>query len=85
MSFQGKQLTADMTEMVVRLKKYYDTERKADKFVSTKDAAGRTAKALGIGVATVKRIMANYRKNGEKVVVERSRYAAELIKISYTP
>ena len=69
MSFQGKQLHAEMVETVVRLKKHYDKERKAGKFVSTKDTAKRTANALGIGVATVKRIMAQYKKDGNEVVV----------------
>ena len=69
MSFQGKQFPAEMVEAVVRLKKHYDKERKAGKFVSTKDAAKRTANALGIGVATVKRIMAQYKKDGNEVVV----------------
>ena len=69
MSFQGKQFPAEMVEAVVRLKKHYDKERKAGKFVSTKDAANRTANALGIGVATVKRIMARYKKDGNEVIV----------------
>ncbi len=69
MSFQGKQLSADLVEMVVRLKQFHDTERKAEKFVSTKNAADRTAKAMGIGVATVKRIMANYKKHDDQVIV----------------
>ena len=69
MSFQGKQLSAEITELVVRLKEYYDEERKACKFVPTKDPAGRTAQALGLGVATVKRIMARYAQSGGEVVV----------------
>ena len=69
MSFQGKQLPAEMVEAVVRLKMHYDKERKAGKSVSTKDAAKRTADALGIGIATVKRIMAQYKKDGNQVVV----------------
>lgn len=69
MSFQGKQLPAEMVEAVVRLKMHYDKERKAGKSVSTKDAAKRTADALGIGIATVKRIMAQYKKDGDQVVV----------------
>lgn len=68
MSFQGKQLPVEVVEMVVRLKKHYDEEKKSGKFVSTKDAAKRTADSLGIGLATVKRIMANYNKNEEKVI-----------------
>ena len=69
MSFQGKQLSAEITELVVRLKEYHDEERKACKFVPTKDPAGRTAQALGLGVATVKRIMARYTQSGGEVVV----------------
>ena len=69
MSFQGKQLPAEMVEAVVRLKKHYDKERNAGQVVSTKDPAKRTADALGIGVASVKRIMAQYKKDGNEVVV----------------
>ena len=69
MSFQGKQLSAEMVELVVRLKKHHDEERKAGKFALTKNPAGRTAKALGLGVATVKRIMARYAQSGDEVVV----------------
>ena len=58
-----------MVEAVVRLKKHCDEERKSGKFVSTKDSAKRTADALGIGVATVKRIMSQYKKDGNEVVV----------------
>jgi len=70
MSFQGKQLLAEVEELVVRLKKHYDKERKAGKFVSTKDPSGRTAAALGIGVVTVKRIMARYARSGETVIMK---------------
>ena len=69
MSFQGKQLSAEMIETVVHLKKHYDKERQSGKFISTKDAAGRTAKSLGLGVATVKRIMSRYVKSENQVVV----------------
>jgi len=69
MSFQGKQLSEEITELIIRLKEYHDDERKAGKFVPTKDPAGRTAKATGLGVATVKRIMARYAQNEGKIVV----------------
>lgn len=69
MSFQGKQLSAEMVEFVIRLKKHYDKERKSEKFVSTMDPAGRTAVGLGIGIATVKRIMSQYKRSGEEIVV----------------
>jgi transposase len=69
MSFQGKQLSAEITELVVRLKEHHDEERKTGKVISTKDPSGRTAKALGLGDATVKRIMARYVQSRGKVVV----------------
>lgn len=68
MSFQGKQLSTDTIEMIVRLKKHHDIERKGGKLVPTKDPAGRTAAALGIGVATVKRVMSRYAQSGEKIL-----------------
>ncbi len=68
MSFQGKQIPIEVEEMVVRLKKHYDKEKKAGKHVPTNNPALRTALALGIGVTSVKSIMARYVRNGEKVV-----------------
>ena len=69
MSLQGKQFSPEMIEMVVHLKSHFDEERKSQKSVSTKDPGGRTAAGLGIGVATVKRIMSRYSRSGEQVVV----------------
>ena len=68
MSLQGKQLSPEMVEMVVHLKNHFDEERKSQEFVPTKDPGGRTAAGLGVGIATVKRIMARYSKSGEQVV-----------------
>ena len=68
MATQGKQLSAEVEELVVSLKKHHDEELKTGKYVSTKDPAGRTASGLGIGVATVKRIMARYTQSGKRVV-----------------
>jgi transposase len=68
-SLKGKQFSPEMIEMVVHLKRHFDKERKSQKFVLTKDTAGRTAVGLGIGVATVKRIMSRYSRSGEQVVV----------------
>lgn len=70
MSFQGKQISSEMIELVVKLKKHHDQERRTAKFVSTKNPSERTAAALGLGVATVKRVMARYMQSGEKVVVK---------------
>lgn len=68
MSLHGKQLSPEMMEIVVHLKNHFDKERKSQDFVSTKDPAGRTAAGLGIGVATVKRIMARYSRSGGQVI-----------------
>jgi transposase len=68
MSYQGKEFTTEMKEMVVCLKKIFDLERKDYKTVSTRNPTGRVAKGLGIGEATVKRIMAEYRRNDYRIV-----------------
>ena len=68
MSYQGKQLTPEMVELIVQLKTHHDEERKGGQTVSTRNPAGRTAASLGIGIATVKRVMATYRRSGNKVV-----------------
>ena len=67
-SRRGKPLPAELAEAVVKLKKHYDSERKTARFVSTKDPAGRTASTLGIGVATVKRIMSRHSR-GELIPI----------------
>jgi transposase len=58
MSFQGKEFTPEMAQLVVNLKNYFKSEKKAGPTTSTKDPAKRAAEALGVGLATVKRIMA---------------------------
>lgn len=62
MSFQGKDFTPEMKQLVINLKLYFDEERKNFKEVSTRNPTLRTARGLGIGEATVKRILADYRK-----------------------
>ena len=69
MARQRKELSAEAIEFVVCLKKHHDQECKAGKTVSTKGPAARTAAGLSIGVATVKRVMADYERSGQKVVV----------------
>jgi len=63
MSFQGKELTVEMKQLVVNLKLTFDEERKAHREVSTRNPAVRVARGLGIGEATVKRVMAEYRRH----------------------
>jgi len=56
MSAQGKPLTPDTKKDIVSLKLYFDENRTSPHRASTK----RVAEALGIGEATVKRVMALY-------------------------
>ena len=63
-SFQGKEFTPEMKQLVINLKLHFDEERKNHKKVSTRNPTLRTAKGLGIGEITVKRIMAEYRQQG---------------------
>lgn len=62
MSFQGQELTAGMRQMVVHLKSHFEAEKKSGEFVPTKNSTKRVAEGLGIGEATVKRIMADHQK-----------------------
>ncbi len=68
MAFQGKEFTPEIKDLVVNLKHHYDQEKRSGKSVSTKNAAGRVAVGLGIGEATVKRIMAARKKQGTHAV-----------------
>jgi len=58
-SCRGKPLTPETKKLVVSVKQYFDQNKLEPIEPSTK----RTADALGIGVATVKRIMANYNRD----------------------
>jgi transposase len=62
MSFQGKDFTPEMKQMVINLKRHFDEERRNYKEVSTRNPTLRTAQGLGIGEVTVKRIIADDRK-----------------------
>jgi len=73
MSFKGKEFSFEMIQFVVNLKHYFDSEKRNGPTVSTKNSILRTAKGLGIGEATVKRIMANYNKNEQIIVPDSSK------------
>src|SRR5713226_9066606 len=60
-SFQGKDFTPAMKQLVINLKLHFDEERKHSQEVSTRNPTLRTAQGLDIGEITVKRIMAEYR------------------------
>lgn len=66
MSFQGKEFTQGMKQLVINLKEFYDIERRDKKFKAPW-AIDQTAKGLGIGEATVRRIMAEYNKNQQSI------------------
>jgi len=61
MSFKGKEFTPEMNQLIINLKLHFDSEKGASRFVSTKNATERVAQGLGIGEATVKRIMAEHK------------------------
>lgn len=60
MSQQGRQLSPEVVDLVVRAKQHFAEERRTGRTVSTRDPTRRTAEALGFGLATVKRIMARH-------------------------
>src|SRR5438309_3540857 len=62
---QGKAVDLRGRQFVVRLKEVFDQERRAGAVVSTKDPAGRVAKALGLGKRTVKDILSTYHHTGQ--------------------
>ena len=66
MSFQGKEFTQEMKQLVINLKQFNDIERHRKNFKAVW-ALENTAKGLGIGQATVRRIMADYNKNKQQI------------------
>lgn len=70
MSFQGREFTVEMKQLVIHLKFHFDEERKNQQAVSTRHPTLRTAQALGIGAITVKRIIAEYHHHGDTLEVQ---------------
>jgi transposase len=62
---QGQAVDVRERQFVVRLKDYFDQERRQGPSVSTQDAVGRVAQALGLGKRTVKEILRTYRQTGQ--------------------
>ncbi len=58
-SSRGKPLTPETKKLTVSVKKYFDQA----KITPAEPSVKRTAEAIGIGVATVKRIMADYNRD----------------------
>lgn len=61
-SKKGKPLRPEVKKLVVSIKKYFDRS-KLDKKLQDNPSTKQTAEALGIGEASVKRIMADYNRN----------------------
>ena len=62
---QGQVVDVRERQFVVQLKAYFDQERRQGPTVSTQDAVGRVAQALGLGKRTVKEILRTYRQTGQ--------------------
>ncbi len=58
-SCRGKPLTPEIKKVAVSVKQYFDRK----KLTPAEPSVNRTADALGIGIATVKRIMAGYNRD----------------------
>jgi len=58
-SCRGKPLTPEIKKVVVSVKQYFDRNKSTSREPSVK----RTADAIGIGVASIKRIMADYNRD----------------------
>ena len=61
MTIQGKALTPTEKETIVALKKYFDRTR-GDMQEQVSPSVQRVVNALGVGIATVKRVMADYNR-----------------------
>jgi len=70
MAFQGKEFTQGMKQLVINLKQFNDNERCQKNFQAAW-AIAQTAKGLGIGEASVRRIMAEYNKNKQVIPEDR--------------
>jgi len=66
MSFQGREFTQGMKQLVINLKQFNDIERR-EKGLKAIWSIEQTAKGLSIGEATVRRLMAEYNKNKQNV------------------
>jgi transposase len=62
---KGKPLSPEEKQLVVSATQYFD--RNKSEFGSLDSAAQMTADALGIGLATVNRVMASYRKDPDSI------------------
>jgi hypothetical protein len=62
---QGQTVDGRERQFVVPLKEYFDQERRQGPTVSTQDAVGRVAQALGLGKRTVQEMLRTSRQTGQ--------------------
>lgn len=62
---QGRPFTPEERKFIVSIKQYFDRNKQASE--ARDSSAQRTADALGIGIATVHRVMASYHKDPENL------------------
>ena len=60
-SIQGKPLSFEKKQTIIQLKQYFDKTKK--KFEIKELSSQLIADALGVGLATVNRVLANYNKD----------------------
>lgn len=68
MSQQGKALSSGQKSSIISLKKSFDKEKKMGPTVSTKDSVGRVSRNLNIGRRTVETILAEYKRDNQKLI-----------------
>lgn len=69
MAISGSPLTSEYKKTIVCVKKYFD-RTKTDAEEQNSSCVEKTAHALDVGVATVKRVMADYNRNPELLDIE---------------
>jgi len=62
-SRRGKPLTPEIKKIIVSIKQYFDQV----KSIASESSVKRTADAIHVGVATVKRVMADYNRNPDQL------------------
>ena len=76
MATQGRPLSPDFKRAIVLVKDYFD-RTKSDLREQEGSSAERTAHALGVGFATVKRVMADSKRSPVGLLQEESMQHAE--------
>lgn len=62
MSTQGRAISTDIKKAIVKIKDYFDRTR-LDQYEHKISSVERTANALNLGIATVKRVMADFKRD----------------------